>query len=207
VTPTAGIVLCGGQSSRMGEPKAALTISGESLLIRTVRTVAQVATPIVVAAAADQLLQFLPDDVNVVRDLEPARGPLAAFANALAAIPSDWSWVYLIGCDLPFLTVEFLRFLAERREGADAVVPNEEGRWHPLAALYRREVHFIAKRVLSSGGRRMLDLIDAITVEKVDADQLRRIAPDGRCLRNVNTPEEFAAVLRDLDWLNKLKPP
>jgi molybdopterin-guanine dinucleotide biosynthesis protein A len=182
----------------MGESKAALTIAGESLLARTVRILTQVAAPIVVAAAADQRLPSLPEGVAVSRDIEPAQGPLAAFTAALAAIPSDRPWVYLVGCDLPFLTAEVLRFLAERQGKGDAVVPHVEGLWHPLAALYRRDVRSTAERILVSGGRRMLDLIGAIAVDRVDAAALRGVDPDLRALRNVNTPAEYAAALHEL---------
>src|SRR5262245_41056545 len=124
----------------MGESKAALTIAGESLLERTIKILTQVATPIVVAAAADQPLPALPEGMTIARDPEPAQGPLAAFTSALAVIPSDRPWVYLVGCDLPFLTAEFLRLLADYQTRGEAVVPYVDGLWHPLAAIYRREV-------------------------------------------------------------------
>src|SRR5438874_5725019 len=157
----AGIVLCGGRSSRMGQAKAHLAIAGEPLLARTIETLAQVANPIVVAAAADQLLPSLPADALVLRDSQPEKGPLSAFAQALAAISADCAWTYLLACDLPFVTVEFLRFLGERQTRADAVVPHVAGLWHPLAALYRREVRTTADRILGSGRRRMIDLIES----------------------------------------------
>jgi molybdenum cofactor guanylyltransferase len=194
----AGIVLCGGRSSRMGLDKANLSIAGKALLARTVKTLAEVAKPIVVAAAADQLLPPLPTDTLIVRDFEPEKGPLPAFARALAAIPSDCTCTYLLACDLPFLTVQFLRFLAERPTQADAVVPHVAGLWHPLTALYRQAVRSTAERILASGRRRMLDLIDAIPVDRIDAEELRPIDPELHCLRNVNTPEDYAAALREL---------
>ena len=78
-------------------------------------------------------------------------------------------------------------------------MPHTAGRWHPLAALFRREVQPIAERILASGSRRMLDLIGAISVDRIDDHELRRFDPELRCLRNVNTAEEYAAALRELD--------
>ena len=57
----AGVVLCGGQSSRMGRPKAWLPITGELMLPRVVRLVSEVVSPVVVVAAlliADDLDRF-----------------------------------------------------------------------------------------------------------------------------------------------------
>jgi len=182
----------------MGQAKADLIIAGESLLARTVKTLSEVANPIIIAAAADQHLPSMPANAVIVRDVEPENGPLPAFVQALGTLGSECEWAFLVACDLPFLTVEFLRFLAERRTHADAVVAHAGDRWHPLAALYRRDVRSAAERVVASGGRRMLDLIGAISVDRIDADQLRRVDPELRCLRNVNTPEEYAAALREL---------
>jgi molybdopterin-guanine dinucleotide biosynthesis protein A len=203
----AGIVLCGGRSRRMGQPKAELAVAGQTLLDRTIRTLAKVAAPIVVAAAPGQDLPSFSADVRVVRDCEAHGGPLTAFAQALSEIPPTCTSTYLLGCDLPFLTVEFLRFLAQRQTQEDAVVPFVCGIWHPLGALYRRQVQSAANRLVAAGRRRMLDLLAAISVTRVDGDELRLIDPELRCLRNVNTPEDYAAALRELNSRNTVNPP
>jgi hypothetical protein len=43
----------------------------------------------------------------------------------------------------------------------------------------------------------MLGLLDAITVTPLTEAEIQRIDPAGQCLRNVNTPDEYAAALRD----------
>src|SRR5438309_1987872 len=68
-----GIVLCGGQSSRMGRPKAWLPIAGELMLPRVVRLLSQVVAPVVVVAAPEQDVPPLPAEVTLVRDEEQGR--------------------------------------------------------------------------------------------------------------------------------------
>ena len=46
-----GIVLCGGQSRRMGRPKAWLPFAGETMLARVVRLLSEAVSPIVVVAS------------------------------------------------------------------------------------------------------------------------------------------------------------
>lgn len=186
----AGIVLCGGQSRRMGASKADLVMDGETLLARTIRIVRSVADPVIVAAAPEQVLPSLPVAVQVVRDSQPHRGPLHAFVEALDRLSDHIEWTYLVGCDMPFLTGELLRSLANQPRNADAIVPFIEARWHPLAGLYRRSTKLIAERLLNDGRPRMLDLLDSIRVMPV-------VDLDARCLCNVNTPEEFAGALRE----------
>ena len=66
----AGIVLCGGQSSRMGRAKAWLPFAGETMLARVVRLLSEVVRPIVVVAAPGQDVPPVPADVELVRDEE-----------------------------------------------------------------------------------------------------------------------------------------
>ena len=68
------VILCGGQSRRMGQPKAWLPVRPERMLQRVVRLVSTVAGPIVVVAAPGQELPSLPAAVLVARDPGCAAG-------------------------------------------------------------------------------------------------------------------------------------
>src|SRR5919108_6298616 len=83
---TAGIVLCGGQSSRMGRPKAWLPFAGEVMLPRVVRLLGEAVAPVVVVAAPGQDVPELPAGIEIVRDPEPGRGPLQGLAAGLVAL-------------------------------------------------------------------------------------------------------------------------
>src|SRR5947207_12117554 len=103
-----GIVLCGGQSKRMGRPKAWLPFAGELLLPRVVRILGETVSPIVVVAAVDQELPPLPADVQVVRDEEKGRGPLQGLAAGLAALAGQADAAYASSCDVPLLKPAFI---------------------------------------------------------------------------------------------------
>src|SRR5438105_11762733 len=87
VSGTAGVVLAGGRSSRMGTPKAALEWHGSTLLRRTVGILARVTGgPVVVVRARGQELPVLPPDVEVVDDPRAGKGPVQGLAAGLAAV-------------------------------------------------------------------------------------------------------------------------
>jgi len=87
VEKTAGVVLAGGRSSRMGSPKAALEWPGSTLLRRTTSIVARAVTgPVVVVRAPGQELPDLPADVEVVQNPHEGRGPLMGIAVGLEAL-------------------------------------------------------------------------------------------------------------------------
>src|SRR4051812_47103723 len=98
----AGIVLCGGRSSRMGRAKAWLPFGPELMLQRVVRLLSEL-SPRVVVAAPGQEVPGLPDSVEIVRDAREGLGPLQGLAAGLAALAGKADVAYLSSCDVPFL--------------------------------------------------------------------------------------------------------
>ena len=191
---TGGIVLCGGRSSRMGRPKAWLPVGGEVMLQRVVRVLGEVAAPVVVVAAPGQDLPPLPTDVEVVRDDVEGRGPLQGLAAGLAALEGKADAAYLSACDVPFLTAAFVRRVTELLGSAAVAVPHVGGYHHPLAAAYRLSVRPVVADLLAADRLRPVFLFDAVPTRVIEPHEL----PDLDALRNLNTPDEYAAALRDL---------
>lgn len=197
---TGALVLCGGQSRRMGRSKAWLPFGPEALLQRVVRLVGRSAGPIVVVAACDQELPTLPDEVRVVHDEVANRGPLQGLAAGLSALPGSVDVIYATATDGPFLAPAWISRLRALIADADMVVPHGgNGRRHPLAALYRRDtilpiVHFL----LAANDLRLHALFDSARARMVPTDELRDVDPDLKTLHNLNTPEDYRAALIEL---------
>ena len=188
-----GIVLCGGQSLRMGRPKAWLPFGDEVLLQRVVRVVGEVVQPIVVVAAPGQTLPTLPHDVEIVRDDVEYRGPLGGLVAGLAALNGRVDAAYLSGCDLPFLSPAFVRRMIAFAPAT--AVPRVDGYLHPLAAIYSMSVFNTALSLLKVDQRRLIGLFDHVPTRIIEAIELVDVEPKFLSLRNINTPEEYAAAL------------
>lgn len=194
----AGIVLCGGDSTRMGRPKASLPFGATTMLQRVIGRLSAACNPIVVVAAADQPLPDLPADIAVARDERPQRGPLEgliAGLEALAGLDRPPDAAYATSCDVPLLAPSWPRELAERLGDAQVAVPFDERFHHPLAAVYRLDV-LGELRALSERDelrpRRLFDLVDTV---RVPVDELRSCDPQLDTLRNLNTPDDYLAAL------------
>jgi molybdopterin-guanine dinucleotide biosynthesis protein A len=192
-----GIVLCGGQSSRMGRPKAWLPFAGELLLGRVVRLLGTVVAPQIVVAAPGQDVPPLPEGVQVVRDPELGRGPLQGLAAGLEALRHRADAAYVSSCDVPFLRPAFVRRMIELLGEHVACVPQVGGLLHPLAAVYRLQVAAVAARLLAEGRRRTTLLADAVPTRIVTAEELAAVDPGLESLRNINTPEDYQTALQD----------
>jgi molybdopterin-guanine dinucleotide biosynthesis protein A len=192
------VVLCGGESRRMGRAKAWLPFGPERMLQRVVRLVATAAGPVVVVAAPGQELPPLPDPVTVVRDPVAGRGPLQGLAAGLAALPVSVELAYASATDVPFLQPAWIERLRELIGDHDLAIPFVEGYHHPLAALYRRSAVLPAIEALLREDRlRPVFLMEAVRTRVVAAEELCAADPDLGTLRNLNTPEDYQRALSD----------
>jgi molybdopterin-guanine dinucleotide biosynthesis protein A len=194
----AGIVLCGGQSSRMGRPKAWLPFGGELMLPRVVRLLSGAVRPIVVVAAPEQDVPPLPAEVAIVRDEEKGRGPLQGLAAGLAALRGRAGAAYLSSCDVPFLQPAFVQRLIDLLGDHAICVPHVDSYHHPLAAAYRLDVADAVARLLTENRLRPFFLFEAVPTRVVEAAELADVDPAFQTLRNLNTLAEYEAALREL---------
>jgi molybdopterin-guanine dinucleotide biosynthesis protein A len=190
-----GIVLCGGQSRRMGTDKAALLFAEQPMLARVVDRLQAAVSPVLVVAAVNQNLPALPAEVVIVRDLRPDRGPLEGLAAGLRALPEGVEVAFIAGCDVPLLAPAFIRRMIELLGDADAAVPEFDNRLHPLSAVYRRGVLAQVQRMLADDHLRLQSLFERISTRRVGPDELRDVDPKLRSLWNINSPEDYRAAL------------
>ena len=195
-----GIVLCGGRSSRMGRSKAWLPFGDEVMLQRTVRILGGAVDPIVVVAAPEQELPALPASVSIVRDEQAYLGPLNGLAAGLAALSGRAEVAYLSSCDLPFLLPAFVRRVVECLGDASICLPDVGGFKHPLAAAYRFSVLSAVQELLAAGQLRPVFLAERLPTRVLTAADFGDVDPTLQSLRNLNTPDEYEAALRETGY-------
>jgi molybdenum cofactor guanylyltransferase len=192
------VVLCGGESRRMGRPKAWLPFGEELMLERVVRLAGTVAQPMIVVAAPGQELPPLAADVAIVRDSVSGRGPLQGLAAGLAAFDNSVDLIYATATDVPFLEPRWMTRLVELAAGYDLVIPHVAGFYHPLAALYRPAAVLPAIESLLVADRlRPVFLVEAVKTRVVDEGEMRAVDPALDTLRNLNYPEDYERALAD----------
>jgi molybdenum cofactor guanylyltransferase len=199
MTNSAGVVLAGGRSSRMGAPKAALEWHGSTLLRRTVGIISRVTGgPVVVVRASGQALPALPPDTEVVDDPQEGLGPIQGLAAGLAAIAGRAEVAFVSSTDLPFLHPAFVRrVLRATADGADVGLPLARGYPQPLAAAYRVTLAPVAARLVAQQRLRPAFLFEECTVVRLDEVALRgdpvlaALDPDLESVVNVNEPAEY----------------
>jgi molybdopterin-guanine dinucleotide biosynthesis protein A len=196
---TAGIVLAGGRSTRMGSPKAALEWRGSTLLEGVVEAVGRATGRVVVVRAPGQELPALPAGVAVVEDARRDRGPLEAMLAGMRAVAAEAEIVFVAAVDLPFLHPAIVsRVIRALGPGLDGAVPVVAGRPQPLAAAYRIGLLPLVAELAGGPTRRMGELLDRARVARLDEAMLLAdpavAAADPRLagLGDLDTPADLA---------------
>lgn len=186
-----GVVLAGGQSRRMGCNKALLELEGQTLIARVLDRLAPLCDELIISTNDVELYAGLP--ARVVPDLIPDRGALGGIHASLAAMRNDKAIV--VACDMPFLSLPLLRYMAVVSSGFDVVVPWVDGFYEPLHAIYSSRCTEVIARLMSEGPRRVVDLYRHVRLREVTATDVR-LFDAALSFVNVNTPEEWAEVQR-----------
>ena len=187
----AGVVLAGGESRRMGRPKASLLAdapSGRTLLVDRVDFLAQAVDPVWVSlpfgAAAT---------AGAIVDGTPSPGPLAAIDAALARLAAVGGlWLLVLAVDMPNVPLALLwRLYAAREQGGVALARHPSGRLEPLVSCWHLEARSVVARCLAQGERAVRTALAALPTRAV----LVRPA-EAHWLVNLNTPEDWEAWCR-----------
>ena len=185
------IILAGGRSSRMGKDKASLKISGKSMIERLLLELSPIVAQVVVIRAPGQTIPNIPKELKdrtlVGWDSVKDRGPLQGIVDALPLLNSEIDKVFLITCDLPYITTNWFQTLKDvMTDEFDMVCTEENEIINPLLAIYRRPVLEPASKLISEGKRRPISLWEGWRMARLSAPN-----ETPWICRDVNTPEEF----------------
>jgi len=182
------VILAGGESSRMGQDKAWLKLSGLPLITRALFNVRESGIEeIFISGHAGTDYSSL--RCPVLLDLEPGCGPLAGIERALEA--TNAALLLVLAVDLPRMTPAFLHKLADRCAPLTGALPKLRGQLEPLAAIYPKRCRFIARDCLLKCRRAARDFAEACLRERA----VRTFAvtrSDAACFDNWNTPEDVS---------------
>ena len=184
-----GVLLAGGKSRRMGEDKRYLVVGEQTLIERGLSVLRSIFRDVLVVIAQDS--PPLGVDAKVVRDLVPECGSLGGLYTGLrqAATP----WIFVVGCDMPFLDQAVIAQFTNRRAGADIVMAKLGTRLHPMHALYGKQCVPVLEQMVQARQLKIQALVSysSLRVQYVTEVDLLTIDPAGHSFQNVNTPHDL----------------
>jgi molybdopterin-guanine dinucleotide biosynthesis protein A len=153
-------ILGGGRSERFGSDKALARWLDRPLILHVADALRDRAeTLTVVAERPDKYAEL---GLRTIADSGRRRGPLDGLAVALADLAEgEGQWLLLCACDQVGLKAPWVdRLLAGRTSRARAVA-FRGARWHPLFALYHRELSRVVLQQLEGEDAALWRVLDA----------------------------------------------
>jgi len=171
----------------MGRDKATIEFEGRPLWKRQLEILRAVG-PERIFVSARIRPSWLPDEVELLLDDSPSRGPLSGLAKALATIQT--THLLALAVDMPFITSEQLGVLCGLAAEGRGVVPVIAERAEPLAAIYPAEAAGDFATALAG-----FDFSLQRVIRKLAVDQKIRpfsvLAEQAHFFRSVNEPGDF----------------
>jgi molybdopterin-guanine dinucleotide biosynthesis protein A len=182
-----GVVLAGGQGSRMGGvDKGLQPFRGMPMAAHAIERLAPQVDELLINANRNPEAYAVFGHRVIADEIEGFAGPLAGFERGLAH--ASGSLVVTVPCDSPFLPADLVARLRAALEaaGADLAVAKTGDQAHPVFSLMRRDVHASLEAFLASGQRKIDKWYAALRVVEVSFDDVED------AFRNINTRDELA---------------
>lgn len=189
------LILAGGQSRRMGHPKALLEVSGKPLITHLTEQMAPLSQTLYIAArdkatsiqpwVASHQAEFI-DDYYATDE-----GPLSAIAAGLKKTHNAWLWVASTDCFGDMNAVLSLLFTATTPPSSPIIFLNHIGRFQPLQALIHTDLTDDVIAWLDSGNRAVMPWY-----KKHNALAVEFTSPS--FYSNLNSPEDYSGLLSHL---------
>lgn len=176
-----GVILCGGKSQRMGFDKALIHFKGHYVLEETAMSLKKIFPNVLLVTDHKRKFpaQLLVNHV-FLEDEFFQKGPLGGLVTALRHI--DTSYLFLVACDIPNITVTKIRQLLEYVEDEQVILFSGE-KLETLFAVYHRSCLPQFKKQLAMDNKKIRTAFDHLEVKKVKKQNID--------ITNVNYPEEL----------------
>ena len=186
-------ILAGGKSSRMGFDKQLLTDNNRRILETVSDTLKKEFSDILIVTAKPELYESM--DVRVCSDIFQNMGPLAGIHAALCNSQSQY--VYLIACDMPIISLPYIRHIKQRiyETRAKVCVCRRNDRFEPFNGFYSRELLAEAEQRLKEGSSSLFRFISSSSPLIISEETVKSFDRDFRMFTNINTRSEYDAYL------------
>lgn len=189
---TYALVLCGGNSSRMGTDKSMLQYYGKPQRYHVYDMLHSLCEKVFISCSNDQATH-IQAGYHSVTDGEQFGdiGPMAALLTAFSAFPGKH--VLLIGCDYPFLNLTELAAFAKLCKISPASFYN------PQAVIYESMLawypHSCAAELLRMFNSKLFSLQNLLR----NKNAVKYLPADSNCILSVDTMEAYEEAVRQIN--------
>jgi molybdopterin-guanine dinucleotide biosynthesis protein A len=166
----------------MGSDKAFLPFRGKAMFEYSLEVLTVLCSEIFISSGSSAFERIA--GVRVVPDEIKNSGPMGGMLSCLRL--SDFEHALVLGCDMPFITAGYFRFLmAHLRSGESVVGRRSDGYLEPLAGVYSKALVPELERLIKEGDLKMAQLTGIYGVRVIDLKNTE--FDDPRLFSNINS--------------------
>ena len=195
------IILCGGQSTRMGQDKGAMIIQNKPMINHILSTLNNEINEAIIVLNNQERIDKYAEIINIdeysyhikfVEDLIKNKGPLPGIMTGLKNITSQYSLV--LPCDSPYVSKNYMNAIFnEINKKYQAIVPyhdseNKLKTSEPLHSIYNKNVISEIEYLIKKDSLHIKGLIEKIETKFVLIDNKKILKKE---FRNLNRPSDI----------------
>lgn len=174
----------------MGQDKGLVEIAGRPMIDYVIEQVSDLADDVLITT--NNINNYIQFGLRMVTDKEPGAGALHGLQTALSHAMG--SLAIVVACDMPFINRGLLEYQIEKafETGADVVVPEWDGRYQTMHAVYKREACLAAvEKAIGAGQAKMTSFYGDLNIVTIGQSEISKYSPTGNSFRNINTPADL----------------
>ena len=194
------IILCGGQSRRMGQDKGSMIIQNKPMIKHILSTLNNHIDEAIIVlndqTRIDKYNKFInPKEytypITFLEDKIKNKGPLPGIMTGLMEITSDYALI--LPCDSPYVSAEYIKTIFSHiDENYQAIVPyhddnNKLKTSEPLHSIYKKDIIPEIEKLVNEDTLHIKGLIEKIDTKFILIDN-KKI--EKKEFKNLNRPED-----------------
>lgn len=178
----------------MGQPKPHLLVNNKRLIDFSVKNLSDIFDEVVV------IIKKGHPPVEPYRCIEesfPEYAPIFGIYEGLRHSSTEVNMV--IACDMPFINRELVKFLLKEafEKEVDIVVPNINGYFEPLTAVYKKSCIPAIEESIKRGIYKLTSFYGSLRVLEISESKIREFDPELKSFLNINTKEDLKVLIND----------
>ena len=184
-------ILAGGKSSRMGRDKATLKICNKPLIQQVYEKAQHVFRKILIVSSYHEQLPGI--EAPIVKDIFPFRSSIVGIASAL--LSANTAYVFVLACDMPFVTAQSIEHVLKEVHGEDIIIPRTRYGFEALHAVYNRSCLSIMLTRIGLQRLKVTDILPFFSVREV-GEHPAFMNKELSVFTNINVEEDLSLVQR-----------
>ncbi len=177
-----GVILAGGKSSRMKYNKAFARI-GDQAVVELIldKFIPFFAETIIITNEPELYEDYC---VHLYTDVLPGLGPVGGIYSALEY--ASYDPVFILGCDMPFISMQLVEYMLNLTADYQAVVPELDNYLQPTAAAYRKSCLPVFRECVTNDKLKLTLVFRELDALKLGVGEIQRFGRPEELFFNVN---------------------